>query len=99
MGATEIAFVFLIYLLLFGAKGIPSMARTMGSTVREIRQANDEIQREILSGTEGVRKEVNKVRDAANPINKKPQKETPKSSDTTKPSQSPTTPKAEPDSE
>ena len=76
MGATEIAFIFLIYLLLFGAKGIPSMARTMGSTVRQFRQATDEIQREILGGTEGVRNEVNKVRDAANPMSKKPQKST-----------------------
>ena len=27
MGATEILFIFFIYLLLFGAKGIPSMAK------------------------------------------------------------------------
>lgn len=99
MGATEIAFIFLIYLLLFGAKGIPSMARTMGSTVRQFRQATDEIQREILSGTEGVRNEVNKVRDAANPMSKKPQKESPQSSDTTKPTETSTTPPAAPDSE
>jgi sec-independent protein translocase protein TatA len=65
MGATEIAFIFLIYLLLFGAKGIPSMARTMGSTVRQFRQATD-----------GIRNEVNKVRDAADPMSKKPQKAT-----------------------
>jgi sec-independent protein translocase protein TatA len=76
MGATEIAFIFLIYLLLFGAKGIPSMARTMGSTVRQFRQATDEIQREILSGTDGIRNEVNKVRDAADSMSKKPQKAT-----------------------
>jgi sec-independent protein translocase protein TatA len=67
MGATEIVFIFLIYLLLFGAKGIPSMARTMGSAVREFRSATDEIQREILGTTDGIRDEVNKVRDAANP--------------------------------
>jgi len=67
MGATEIVFIFLIYLLLFGAKGIPSMARTMGSAVREFRSATDEIQREILGTTDGIRDEVNKVRNAANP--------------------------------
>ncbi|MDE0870457.1 MAG: twin-arginine translocase TatA/TatE family subunit [Flavobacteriales bacterium] len=67
MGATEIVFIFLIYLLLFGAKGIPSMARTMGSAVREFRSATDEIQREILGTTDGIRDEVNKVRDAADP--------------------------------
>lgn len=49
MGATEIIFILLIYLLLFGAKGMPSLARTMGSAVRQFRAASDEIQREILS--------------------------------------------------
>ncbi len=49
MGATEIVFILLIYLLLFGAKGMPSLARTMGSAVRQFRAASDEIQREILS--------------------------------------------------
>ena len=49
MGATEIIFIFVIYLLLFGAKGIPSLAKTMGQAVRTFRNATDDIQREILS--------------------------------------------------
>lgn len=49
MGTTEIIFILLIYLLLFGAKGMPSLARTLGSAVRQFRSATDEIQREILS--------------------------------------------------
>ena len=48
MGATEIVFVFLVYLLFFGAKGIPSLAKTLGEGVRHFRSATDEIQREIL---------------------------------------------------
>lgn len=48
MGATEIVFILVIYLLLFGAKGMPSLARSMGSAVRQFRTASDEIQREIL---------------------------------------------------
>jgi len=52
MGTTEIIFILLIYLLLFGAKGMPSLARTLGSAVRQFRTATDEIQREILSTTD-----------------------------------------------
>ncbi|MDG2363621.1 MAG: twin-arginine translocase TatA/TatE family subunit [Flavobacteriales bacterium] len=52
MGTTEIIFIFVIYLLLFGSKGIPSLAKTMGEGVRHFRSATDEIQREILKGTD-----------------------------------------------
>ena len=48
MGATEIVFIFVVYLLLFGAKGIPSLAKTMGEAVRTFRNATEDIQREIL---------------------------------------------------
>ena len=49
MGATEIVFIFVVYLLLFGAKGIPSLAKTMGEAVRTFRSATEDIQREILA--------------------------------------------------
>ena len=49
MGATEIVFIFVVYLLLFGAKGIPSLAKTMGEAVRTFRNATEDIQREILA--------------------------------------------------
>ena len=48
MGATEVIFIFAVYLLLFGAKGIPSLAKTMGQAVRTFRNATEDIQREIL---------------------------------------------------
>lgn len=49
MGATEVIFIFAVYLLLFGAKGIPSLARSMGQAVRTFRNATEDIQREILA--------------------------------------------------
>ena len=49
MGATELVFIFVVYLLLFGAKGIPSLAKTMGEAVRTFRNATEDIQREILA--------------------------------------------------
>ncbi len=76
MGMTEIVFIFLIYLLLFGAKGIPSFARTMGKAVREFRSATDQIQREILSTSDDIRKDINEVRNSVDPMNSVPKKPT-----------------------
>lgn len=63
LGTTEIIFIFVIYLLLFGAKGVPSLARTMGKAVRQFREASSDIQQEIMNTTEEIKKEVNKVSD------------------------------------
>ena len=63
MGTTEILFIFVIYLLLFGSKGIPSLAKTMGEGMRHFRSATDEIQREILKGTDDVSRDFKKATD------------------------------------
>ena len=63
MGTTEIIFIFVIYLLLFGSKGIPSLAKTMGEGVRHFRSAKDEIQREILKGTDDISRDFKKATD------------------------------------
>ncbi len=63
MGVTEIVIIFLIYLLLFGAKGIPSLAKSLGEGVRHFRSATDEIQREILDTKNDIKtdfREMNK---------------------------------------
>ena len=62
MGATEIIFIFAVYLLLFGAKGIPSLAQTMGQAVRTFRNATEDIQREILANDDAPRKDFSNVR-------------------------------------
>ncbi|MFT4778498.1 MAG: sec-independent protein translocase protein TatA [Flavobacteriales bacterium] len=71
MGATEIIFVFVIYLLLFGAKGIPSLAQSMGKAVRTFREASGDIQREIMNTTKDIKDEVKKVKDEAEDTFKK----------------------------
>jgi sec-independent protein translocase protein TatA len=63
MGTTEIIFIFVIYLLLFGSKGIPSLAKTMGEGIRHFRSATDEIQREILKGTDDISHDFKKSTD------------------------------------
>ncbi len=58
----EIVVILLIYLLLFGAKGVPTLARSLGTALRQVRAATDEIQREILSSANEVQSEVRTVR-------------------------------------
>jgi sec-independent protein translocase protein TatA len=63
MGTTEIIFIFVIYLLLFGAKGVPSLAKTMGDGIRHFRSATDDIQREIMKGTNDIKSDFKKATD------------------------------------
>lgn len=61
MGTIEIVFIFVIYLLLFGAKGIPSLAQTMGKAVRSFREASSDIQREIMNTGSEIKEEIKKA--------------------------------------
>ncbi len=63
MGTTEIIFIFVIYLLLFGAKGIPSLAQNMGNGIRHFSSATDDIQREIMKGTNDIKSDFKKATD------------------------------------
>lgn len=61
MGTMEIVFIFLIYLILFGAKGVPSLAKTMGKAIRQFRDATGDIQRELMDSAHEIKKEVDEV--------------------------------------
>jgi len=63
MGTLEIAFIFVIYLLLFGAKGIPSLAQTLGKAVRQFREASSDIQREMMNTGREITQEMNRAKD------------------------------------
>ncbi|MBK9274104.1 MAG: twin-arginine translocase TatA/TatE family subunit [Flavobacteriales bacterium] len=54
----ELIVILLFVLLFFGAKGIPDIARTAGRTMRQLRDATDDVQREIRKGANEVRREV-----------------------------------------
>lgn len=49
LGVPEIVLIFLVVVLLFGAKKIPELARGMGRGIREFKDASREIKREIES--------------------------------------------------
>ena len=46
-GPLEIILVFLVILLIFGAKRIPEIARGMGRGIREFKDATNDIKREL----------------------------------------------------
>lgn len=47
LGATEIFVIFLIVLLLFGAKKLPELARGMGKALKEFKNATKEVEDDI----------------------------------------------------
>lgn len=60
----ELIVVLLFILLFFGSKGIPDIARTLGRTMRQVRDASNEVQREIHRGAQDVRRTMEEQRRA-----------------------------------
>jgi len=56
IGGGELLVIMLFVLLFFGSKGIPDVARTMGRTLRQLRDATADVQREIEKGASDVKK-------------------------------------------
>lgn len=63
LGAPEMVLIFLVMLLLFGAKKLPQLARGIGKSVGEFRKAREEFEDEIRKGGEDLDKEANKTED------------------------------------
>jgi len=47
VGAGELILIFLVFLLLFGAKRLPDLAKSLGKSLREFKKAANEIQEEL----------------------------------------------------
>lgn len=58
MSAGEIVLILFIYLLFFGAKGIPSIAQTMGKAVYQFRNAAKDVQSEIMQSANEIKREA-----------------------------------------
>jgi len=61
IGGPEIVVIMLVVVMLFGSKKIPELARGLGKGMRELRDASDEIKREIRATATSVKEEVKKV--------------------------------------
>lgn len=62
-GGAEWVIIFLVLLLLFGAKKLPDLARGIGRSLGEFRKAKDEFEHEISYGEEQARREEERRRD------------------------------------
>ena len=63
----ELMLSLVVVLMFFGSKGLPGIARTLGRTMRQIRDASAEVQREIQRGAQDVRQEVEQQRRSFQP--------------------------------
>lgn len=59
LGGGEVVIILFVILLLFGGKGIPSVAKTLGKTIREFKDAANGIQKDIMSSTGGITEQIN----------------------------------------
>jgi sec-independent protein translocase protein TatA len=59
LGGGEVALVVLVILLLFGGKGIPGIAKTLGKGIREFKDATAGIQKEIRDSTGDLTGQIN----------------------------------------
>ena len=62
IGTTEVMFVLLVVVLVFGADRLPEIARGLGKGMRELKDASNEIKREIKSSSEVIDKEVDQIK-------------------------------------
>ena len=68
LSAGSIFVILLAILLLFGSKEIPQIARTLGKTIREVKNATTDIQDEMMKGASNseVVKDIKKIKDDLN---------------------------------
>lgn len=59
VAGSEILLILVFILIFFGSKSIPGLARTMGRTIRQVKDASEEIQREIKKSGDDMKKELN----------------------------------------
>ena len=52
----EIFVILIIVVMLFGSKKIPELARSLGKGIRELKDASNDIRREIQSSAEEIKK-------------------------------------------
>ncbi len=57
LGGPEMILIFLLVLLLFGAKKLPQLARGVGKSMGEFKKAKDEFEEEIKSAADQAEKE------------------------------------------
>ena len=63
IGGSEIFFVILFVVMLFGAKKIPEIAKGLGKMMREVKDASNEIKREIKDSAKEIKDSTKDIKD------------------------------------
>ena len=58
IGGSEIIVILFFVLIFFGSKKIPSLARTLGKTIREVKDASNEIKKEIRDSSNDIKNNI-----------------------------------------
>ena len=58
MSSGEILMILVVYLLLFGAKGMPALAQTLGKAVYQFRNATKDMKEEIMKGADEIKQQA-----------------------------------------
>jgi len=59
IAGTEILLILVFVLIFFGANSIPSIAKTMGRAIYQIKNASDDLKSEIKKSTGDIKKDLN----------------------------------------
>lgn len=51
LGTGEVLLILFVILLLFGSKGLPNVARTLGKGINEFKRASESVQKDIMQNT------------------------------------------------
>jgi TatA/E family protein of Tat protein translocase len=60
LGISELLIIFCIFFLLFGAKNIPEIARSMGKAIFQFKRGVNDIEKEITSVGSDISRSINK---------------------------------------
>jgi len=73
IGPMELLIIFLIILIVFGAKKMPELARGLGKGVREFKKAAEEVKEEIMLDETSIDLDAEEPEDKKDESKKKPQ--------------------------
>jgi len=59
IAGSEILLILVFVLIFFGSKSIPTLARTFGKTIRQIKDATEDVQNEIKKSGMNIKKDLN----------------------------------------
>ncbi|MEW6774317.1 MAG: twin-arginine translocase TatA/TatE family subunit [Bacteroidota bacterium] len=66
LGTGEVLLILFVILLLFGSKGLPNIARTLGKGINEFKRASESVQKDIMQSggeiTHQVKREIEEVK-------------------------------------